>query len=68
MEKLCGIKSQLLYDVIDDSEGFYTNEIHPDCRSRINVTFRIKGGVNMEQNFLNLADEQMNMIQLKGHR
>lgn len=68
MENLSAIKSQLVYDAVDNSRGFYTNEIHPECRSRINVTFRIKGGVDMEKKFLKQAEEQMNMIQLKGHR
>lgn len=68
MEKLSAIKSQLVYDVIDDSEGFYTNNVHPKYRSRINVTFRIKGGLDVEKKFLKLAEEQLNMIQLKGHR
>lgn len=68
MEKLSAIKSQLVYDVIDDSEGFYVNEVHLNCRSRINVTFKIKGGPDVEKKFVKLAEEQLNMIQLKGHR
>lgn len=68
MEKLSAIKSQLVYDVVDDSEGFYTNNIPVKYRSRINVTFNIKGGPDMEKKFVKMAEEQLNMIQLKGHR
>lgn len=67
MEKLSEVKSQILYDVIDESEGFYINEVHPSCRSRTNVTFKIKGGEEMEKKFLKIAAE-LKMIQLKGHR
>lgn len=66
-EKLSKLKSEILYNLIDDSDDFYINEIHPNCRSRINVTFRIRGGVPVEKEFLKLA-EQHGMIQLKGHR
>ncbi|KAK7598358.1 hypothetical protein V9T40_006593 [Parthenolecanium corni] len=67
MEKLCRIKSEILYNLIDDSDGFFINEVHPTCRSRINVTFRIKGGKEVEDKFLELA-QKAGMIQLKGHR
>ncbi len=67
MEKLSKIKSDVLYNLIDDSEGFYKNEVHPKCRSRINVTFRIKGGEKVEEKFLKIAKES-GMIELKGHR
>lgn len=66
-EKLSKIKSDILYNLIDDSDGFYLNEVHPMCRSRVNVTFRIKGGAELEEKFVKLAI-QAGMIQLKGHR
>lgn len=67
MEKLCQMKSEMLYNLIEDSDGFYINEVHPSCRSRINVTFRIRGGKEVEDKFLELA-QKAGMIQLKGHR
>lgn len=67
LSKLSKIKSEILYNLIDDSDGFYINEIHPSYRSRINITFRIKGGPEMEDKFVKLA-AQAGMISLKGHR
>lgn len=67
VQKLSKKKSDLLYNLIDDSNGFYVNEVHPNCRSRINVTFRIKCDAELEKKFLKLA-EQVGLIQLKGHR
>ena len=34
-------KAKLLYDAIDASGGFYTGHAQPDCRSMMNVTFRL---------------------------
>ena len=34
-------KAQLLYDVIDESGEFYRGHARPDCRSVMNVTFRL---------------------------
>ena len=34
-------KAKLLYDVIDESNGFYQGHAKPDCRSLMNVTFRL---------------------------
>lgn len=67
MKKLCTMKSDILYNIIDDSSGFYVNEVARELRSRINVTFRIRGGEPMEKKFLELAKMQ-GMIELKGHR
>ena len=66
-QKLSKIKSEMLYNLIDDSNGFYVNEVHPKCRSRINVTFRVRNDPELEKKFLKLA-EQSGLIQLKGHR
>lgn len=63
-------KSQLLYDIINNSKGFYSSPIEPDYQSRMNVVFRV-GGANgdeaLEKEFLKGA-EQRGMVQLKGHR
>ena len=61
-------KSQTIYSIINNSNGFYTCPVNKDCRSRMNVPFRIRGGDDkLEQEFLAGA-QKLGMIQLKGHR
>ncbi|ESO89717.1 hypothetical protein LOTGIDRAFT_192615 [Lottia gigantea] len=70
MEKNSRQKSTILYDIIDNSNGFYQCPIERDSRSRMNITFRI--GVNFEDEALEkkFIDEahQNGLISLKGHR
>ncbi len=35
-------RSSLIYDLIDKSNGYYTNEVNPKYRSRLNCQFRLK--------------------------
>jgi len=46
IERLAIEKSDLLYDAIDDSDGFFTTPVHAasGVRSRMNVPFNICGG------------------------
>ncbi|KAJ6669583.1 hypothetical protein lerEdw1_000132 [Lerista edwardsae] len=70
MDKLSQIKSQMVYDIIDKSNGFYVCPVERKNRSRMNVPFRIgsiKGDEALEKKFLDKAIEQ-NMLSLKGHR
>uniref|UniRef100_A0A672UA80 Phosphoserine aminotransferase n=1 Tax=Strigops habroptila TaxID=2489341 RepID=A0A672UA80_STRHB len=70
MDKLSLIKSQMIYDIIDKSNGFYVCPVEKKNRSRMNVPFRIgstKGDEALEKKFLEKAVE-LNMISLKGHR
>lgn len=68
MNKLSMKKSQLIYATIDSSNGFYTCPVDVNCRSRMNLPFRIRGGDEaLEKEFLQKA-EKLGMIQLKGHR
>ncbi|KAM4878479.1 phosphoserine aminotransferase isoform 2-T2 [Sylvia borin] len=70
MNKLSLIKSQMIYDIIDKSNGFYACPVERKNRSRMNVPFRIgsvKGDEALEKKFLEKAVE-LNMISLKGHR
>uniref|UniRef100_A0A182MDJ7 phosphoserine transaminase n=1 Tax=Anopheles culicifacies TaxID=139723 RepID=A0A182MDJ7_9DIPT len=64
------IKSELIYDVIAKSNGFYYCPVDKKVRSRMNVPFRV-GGANgdeeLEKQFLKGA-EALGMQQLKGHR
>lgn len=66
MEKLSQRKSQLIYDVIDESDGFYINSIRKSCRSRMNITFKLKNE-HLENEFIAGAAAE-NMLELKGHR
>ncbi|MGB5447080.1 MAG: 3-phosphoserine/phosphohydroxythreonine transaminase [Psychromonas sp.] len=44
-ERRCIAKSQALYDVIDNSNGFYATPIsNKSLRSRMNIPFNVKGG------------------------
>lgn len=70
MEKQAIEKSQLLYNTIENSNGFYSCPIDENCRSRMNVPFRVggkNGNEQLECTFLKEA-ESLSMYQLKGHR
>ena len=66
MAALNAAKSALLYDVLDASEGFYRGHAAPDCRSQMNVTFRLPSP-ELEQAFLEEASRH-GLSDLKGHR
>ncbi|MEM1246136.1 MAG: 3-phosphoserine/phosphohydroxythreonine transaminase [Acidobacteriota bacterium] len=59
-------KAALLYDVIDASPDFFLGHALRDCRSTMNVTFRLPSD-ELDQRFLAEA-EQNGLFQLKGHR
>ncbi len=59
-------KSNLVYDVIDNSGGFYVGHAAPDCRSTMNVVFKTAND-DLDAQFLSLA-KQAGMTSLKGHR
>jgi phosphoserine aminotransferase len=59
-------KAKLLYDVLDASGGFYAGHARPECRSDMNVTFRLPDET-LEKAFLKGATERR-LIDLKGHR
>ena len=58
-------KAGLLYDALDAS-SFYSCPVARDCRSLMNVPFRLKDEA-LEEAFLKGAKAR-NMVQLKGHR
>ena len=64
-------KSSLVYEIIDQSNGFYVNSIDRQYRSRANIPLRIvKDGSpdeKLEALFIKEAMES-DMIELKGHR
>lgn len=59
-------KARLLYDVIDASGGFYTGHARPECRSDMNVTFRLPSE-DLEKAFAKGATAH-GLVDLKGHR
>ncbi|MGB9585943.1 MAG: phosphoserine transaminase, partial [Anaerolineales bacterium] len=59
-------KADLLYQTIDNSNGFYQGHAQPNARSRMNVTFRLPNE-ELEAKFVSEAKNH-NMVGLKGHR
>jgi phosphoserine aminotransferase len=59
-------KAALLYDVLDKHPKFYQGHAQADCRSLMNVTFRLPNE-ELEKAFLEGA-KQHKLIDLKGHR
>jgi phosphoserine aminotransferase len=66
LEKQNVAKSNLIYDVIDASGGYYTGNIDPDSRSIMNVTFRLPSE-ELEKKFVK-ESQQHNFVGLAGHR
>lgn len=59
-------KARLLYDAIDNSGGYYRGHSRPECRSVMNVTWRLPSE-ELEKKFA--AEAQANgLAGLKGHR
>jgi len=65
MEKLNDEKAQLLYDAIDATD-FYRGHADVDCRSTMNVTWRLPAE-ELEKKFVSEATAQ-GLDGLKGHR
>ena len=65
-ERLSLAKSQLIYECIDSSSGFYRNPIQPAFRSRVNIPFST-GDAELDKRFVAEADAA-GLRYLKGHR
>merc|ERR1712217_987458 len=62
------IKSGLIYNAIDDSNGFYRAPVAKDCRSRMNIPFIIMDGDEaLEKKFLDEAKKEK-LYTLAGHK
>ncbi|KAI3816860.1 hypothetical protein L1987_10644 [Smallanthus sonchifolius] len=59
-------KAQILYDAIDESNGFYRSPVEKSVRSLMNVPFTLEKA-ELEAEFVKEAAKEK-MIQLKGHR
>ncbi|NP_001040269.1 probable phosphoserine aminotransferase [Bombyx mandarina] len=69
MSQLATKKASLIYNTIEQSNGFYYAPVAKNVRSKMNVPFRIgcPGDDALEKEFLKGA-ETLGLIQLKGHR
>jgi phosphoserine aminotransferase len=59
-------KATLLYDTIDESDGYYRNPVDPKYRSEMNVVFRLPSE-ELEKKFTETAAAN-GMVGLKGHK
>lgn len=59
-------KAKIIYDTIDQSNGFYVGHASPESRSLMNITFRLADEV-LEKQFLTEAKEA-GFVGLNGHR
>ncbi|BGP13906.1 hypothetical protein JCM10213_002547 [Rhodosporidiobolus nylandii] len=60
-------KSSLVYAELDDPSGFYAGTADKATRSRMNVTFRLKGGEELEKKFVKEASAR-GIKGVSGHR
>ena len=66
MQKMAEERSQILYDFLDSSDGYFVNYVDKKYRSRINVPFRVRDDPDLEAKFLAEA-AAAGFIELKGH-
>lgn len=66
MERRSARRSGSVYQVIDQSNGFYRSPVDPNCRSHMNIVFRLADDAT-EGEFIKQA-EVNGMKNLKGHR
>lgn len=66
MESINQRKASILYEAIDQSNGFYAGHAQPDCRSLMNVTFNLPND-DLLTKFIAGAAER-NLMNLAGHR
>lgn len=66
IEEINKKKAELLYQVIDESNGFYKGHAQKESRSRMNITFRLPDEV-LEKEFISKASVE-GLKELKGHR
>ena len=59
-------KARILYECIDQSAGFYSNPVDPDCRSRMNVPF-VLANPDLDATFL-AESKAAGLASLKGHK
>ena len=67
IQKRNDAKAKLLYDTIDNSNGFYRCPVEQSSRSLMNVVFRIKKDEALEKEFA-LGAAAANLVGTPGHR
>ncbi|MGE7998710.1 3-phosphoserine/phosphohydroxythreonine transaminase [Lysinibacillus sp. NPDC093190] len=60
------LKAKVIYDAIDNSNGFYTGHATPESRSLMNITFRV-ADEELEKQFL-VEAKAAGFVGLNGHR
>lgn len=66
MQAVNEAKAKMLYEVIDASNGFYAGHAQPNCRSIMNVVFRLPSD-ELTEKFVSEAAKR-GLTELKGHR
>ena len=66
MNERARMRSQMIYKAIDGSDGFYTNTIPFNARSRMNVVFNLREEALTDLFVKEAADA--GLVNLKGHR
>lgn len=67
MQELANKRSSMLYDYIDNSDGYYSNAIQKRWRSRMNIPFRVCKDADLEAKFVKDA-AAAGFLDLAGHR
>lgn len=60
-------RSEMLYNYMDSSNGYYKNSVESRYRSRMNIPFRVAMNEELEAKFIKEAAKK-GLIELKGHR
>jgi phosphoserine aminotransferase len=68
IEKLTNAKSKLIYDLIDNSNGFYKNVVEKSSRSRLNIPCFIQNNDKALTETFKKEAHKRGIIQIAGHR
>lgn len=60
------VKSKMLYNLLDKSNGYYVNKTDKKFRSRMNINFRIEGNRQLEAKLIQEA-VKYKIVNIKGH-
>ncbi|MCK5155791.1 MAG: phosphoserine transaminase [Spirochaetales bacterium] len=66
MQERAVVKSSLIYEAIDESNGFYLSPVDSAYRSKMNIVFRLPTP-ELDAEFVSEA-QKLGMLGLKGHR
>jgi phosphoserine aminotransferase len=68
VEKRNETKAKLLYDTIDNSNGYYVCPVEKSSRSRMNVVFRVAAGDEAKEKKFAKEAESAGIVGTPGHR